>query len=369
LSRRESRIGTYACVFLLLLGFQIGVARYQAKEVAGFILDAHKRDDASAWTAYLTSTQKMERGRRTLLAAVQERREKRLARTIGYPPPSRDVTTRTTTQTSVATNAPVLLTPVGKTDVSWHLASPVLPSPESQLASTLLPEVGNETGFPAFERAVYPVSQVPDWGAMRTPEEWDRTFQQMTKQDMVPLPRYDISQLTVPMQSLTNPITAKTIPLITAKLVYSTHYYGAYDLDAGEFTGLHPGIDIKLALGTSVGCLAGGRVQTVAKDKNMGLYVIVEHRLPSGETLFSIYGHFDTVWVQEGDAVRPGQALGIVGMTGATTGPHVHLQVDRDDGVRPHQRYWPASLPGRAEADKRTINPIDFIGKYANSAE
>lgn len=358
------------CVFLLLLGFQIGVTRYQAKEVAGFILDAHKRDDASAWSAYLTSAQKMERGRRMLQSAVQERREKRLARTIGYPPPSRDTTAQTTkVPSSMATNAFELLTPVGKTDVSWHLASPLLPSLESPLASTLPPEGGSETGFPAFERAVYPVSQVPDWGAMRTPEEWDRTFRQMTEQDMVPLPRYDISQLTVPMQSLTNPITSKTIPLITAKLAYSTHYYGAYDLDAGEFTGLHPGIDIKLALGTSVGCLAGGRVQTVAKDKNVGLYVIVEHRLPSGETFFSIYGHFDTVWVQEGDAVRPGQALGIVGMTGATTGPHVHLQVDRDDGVRPHQRYFPASMSSRKEADKHTINPIDFIGKYANSTK
>ncbi|MDD5075008.1 MAG: M23 family metallopeptidase, partial [Candidatus Peribacteraceae bacterium] len=256
-----------------------------------------------------------------------------------------------------------------RTDVSLHFAPPFLPPSDSPLASAVASEDGRQSSFPAFERVVFPVSQVPDWGAMRTPGEWDRSFRQMSEQDMVPLPRYDITALTVPIQSLSNPITAKTIPLITAKLVYSTRYYGAYDIDAGEFTGMHPGIDLKLAFGTPVGVLAGGRVQTVAKDQNMGLHVIVEHRLANGETFFSIYGHFDTVWVQEGVDVRPGQTLGIVGMTGATTAPHVHLQVDRDDGIRPHRRFWPAAMPSREEADKYTINPIVFIEKYQNEAE
>ena len=100
----------------------------------------------------------------------------------------------------------------------------------------------------------------------------------------------------------------------------------------------------------------------------MGLHVIVEHRLPNGETFFSIYGHFDTVWVQEGDDVRPGQALGIVGMTGNTTAPHVHLQVDRDDGMRPHQRYWPIGMPSKEGAEMFTMNPIEFIEEYQNGA-
>ncbi|MDD5075007.1 MAG: hypothetical protein PHO54_03975, partial [Candidatus Peribacteraceae bacterium] len=96
MSRRESRLGTYASTLLLLLVFLIGIERYQAKEVAGFVLSSHTRDEASSWTAYLTSAQKIERNRQRLLNAVQERRANRLTlRESAYPPPARDASSGT----------------------------------------------------------------------------------------------------------------------------------------------------------------------------------------------------------------------------------------------------------------------------------
>ena len=220
-------------------------------------------------------------------------------------------------------------------------------------------------GFPPFIRTVNVVSKVPNWGAMRTPAEWNRTYDELTREDFVPLPAYRMSLLTVPMTSLTSPITDDTIPEITRKLVYSTRYFGAYDLDAGEFTADHPGVDIKLARGTPVGSIAGGRVASVSTNAALGLHVIIEHHI-DGQAYYSIYGHFDSVSVSAGQTVVPGQTIGKVGMTGNTSAPHVHLQIDRGQaGDTAHVPYYPPSLPSPAEAALHVANPMVFIAAHA----
>lgn|GEM_PF-1407725 len=222
------------------------------------------------------------------------------------------------------------------------------------------------SGFPAFQTAVYPVSMTPNWGDMHSPSEWNRTYEEMTETDFVPVPHYDLSVLTTPLDSLIRPLRKENVPAVTTKLFYSTRYYSSYDLDAGEFTGAHAGLDLKLALGTPVGSVAGGRVHAVRTDDRLGLYVIVEHRAPDGETYYSVYGHLGDVSVQTGQAVNPGQTLGTVGMTGKTSGPHIHLQIDRGEaGEESHQPYATSATPSPEEADKYTINPADFIQRYA----
>lgn len=180
------------------------------------------------------------------------------------------------------------------------------------------------------------------------------------------VPAYQIAKLTVPMKDLTDPITPETIPEITRKLYYSTRYFGAYDLDAGEFTSIHPGVDLKLARGTPVGAIAGGRVHSVSTSENLGLHVIIEHHI-NGEAYYSIYGHFDSVSVSAGQTVVPGQIIGKVGMTGHTSAPHVHLQIDRGaPGEADHEPYLPSSIPSPAEASRHVVNPMVFIGAHGN---
>ena len=43
-----------------------------------------------------------------------------------------------------------------------------------------------------------------------------------------------------------------------------------------------------------------------------------------------IYCHLSEFQVSTGDAVAPGQVIGLVGATGLATGEHVHLQVNID---------------------------------------
>lgn len=201
---------------------------------------------------------------------------------------------------------------------------------------------------------------------METPQEWERPYGEMMDKDFVSLPRYDLAKLTTPMETLLKTRHASA-PDITAKLFYSTRYFGKYDLDAGEFSAVHPGLDMKLALGTPIGAIAGGRVHAVRKTGGLGLHVIIEHRI-GNETYYSIYGHFGAVSVTEGQNVHPGATVGHVGMTGNTTAPHLHLQVDRGQPSEvEHQPYWPSKLPSVGEAEKHTVNPIVFMQKHATA--
>lgn len=223
--------------------------------------------------------------------------------------------------------------------------------------------------FPAFGQAVHPVAQVPDWGAMTVPAEWNRHYGQMDADDFVQPPAYDLSMLTIPLRSLlTNRHDPGVIRSLTAKLYYSTRYFGAYDLDADEFSAVHPGIDLKLAEDTPVGAVAGGRVHDVRTDaRTLGLHVILEHRAPDGETYYSVYGHLGSASVRTGASVAAGQTVGLVGMTGNTTGPHLHLQIDRGEPDETHHEiYWPAALPSRSAVELHTINPMEFIRQYGN---
>lgn len=223
--------------------------------------------------------------------------------------------------------------------------------------------------FPAFGRAMHPVYRVPNWGAMTEPAEWNRTYKQLTDADFVRVPSYNMTELLKPMDELVKDrMSDASIKTLTAKLYYSTRHFGAYDLDAGEFSAIHPGIDLKLAEGTPVGAVAGGRVHDVRKDEDgLGLFVLIEHRAPDGQTYYSIYGHLGAASVKKGDTIEAGKMVGTVGMSGFTSGPHLHFQIDRGQADEAaHVIYWPVSMPSRATAERSTINPILFIRQYAD---
>ncbi len=236
-------------------------------------------------------------------------------------------------------------------------------SASSSSAITAKPD--GEAGFPAFERAVYPVGRVPNWGAMKTPAEWERDYGEMNRDEFVRLPMYDIDDLTTPMNSLLkHRDDPRSIRILTAKLFYSTRFFGSYDLDSGEFSGTHAGIDLKLPEGTPVGAIAGGRVSSVQRhESGLGLHVIIEHRL-GDQTFYSIYGHLSAIGVTEGQDVAPGAYIGAVGSTGRSTGDHLHLQVDLGVPGASHAVYNPKDTPTRTEAARHTINPFSFIESH-----
>lgn len=42
---------------------------------------------------------------------------------------------------------------------------------------------------------------------------------------------------------------------------------------------------------------------------------------------YTLYGHMKDVWVREGTVIKKGQAIGLMGTTGSSTGPHLHFEI------------------------------------------
>lgn len=101
------------------------------------------------------------------------------------------------------------------------------------------------------------------------------------------------------------------------------------------FHGRHPGVDIKSKRGTKILAAAAGKVIEVEqRSLGYGRKVVVEH---AGQ-IKTLYAHLDAVNVKTGDIVTKDTVLGTVGMTGWTTGPHLHFEVKNDSGyINPKQ--------------------------------
>lgn len=86
----------------------------------------------------------------------------------------------------------------------------------------------------------------------------------------------------------------------------------------------HPGVDIRAPKGTSVVAVASGVVIEVKYLKTgYGHHVRIAH----AGTVSSLYAHLDKVGVTAGQKVEKGQEIGTVGMTGWSTGPHLHFEL------------------------------------------
>ncbi len=89
----------------------------------------------------------------------------------------------------------------------------------------------------------------------------------------------------------------------------------------------HPGIDITAHLGAKIYPLKSGTVSLMSTTKwGYGRSVVIDH----GNGLQTRYAHMGKVFVQEGEKVTTEMAVGEVGLTGKTTGPHLHLEVLKD---------------------------------------
>lgn len=100
---------------------------------------------------------------------------------------------------------------------------------------------------------------------------------------------------------------------------------------------VHYGIDIDASQGAPVLAAGPGRVvfagfglQNGHNDPEdpYGKAVMIKHDFGyNSKVLYTVYGHMDRVDVIDGQRVETGTQLGIVGNTGATTGPHLHFEV------------------------------------------
>lgn len=125
------------------------------------------------------------------------------------------------------------------------------------------------------------------------------------------------------------PISANEVNWPLASYRYGGVFFGDF---------VHTGIDIQTDEGTPIVAAGSGTVvwadwgffsgSRLNKDDPYGQAVVIEHDFGyQGKPLYTIYAHMSQIDVTEGEWVRAGEQLGLVGDTGHTTGPHLHFEV------------------------------------------
>jgi murein DD-endopeptidase MepM/ murein hydrolase activator NlpD len=85
----------------------------------------------------------------------------------------------------------------------------------------------------------------------------------------------------------------------------------------------HAGLDIAVPTGTPVRAASDAVVRDVGDYYFLGKAVYLDH----GNGLLTMYCHLSDIGVAVGDTVKKGQTIGLSGMTGRATGPHLHWSV------------------------------------------
>jgi murein DD-endopeptidase MepM/ murein hydrolase activator NlpD len=107
-----------------------------------------------------------------------------------------------------------------------------------------------------------------------------------------------------------------------------TSQYGWRQLPGDLHRTFHWGIDIAADLGTPLRAVQDGTVTFAYEDllNGGGKMVDITTHLTIGKQVTK-YGHLHRILVKKGDIVSRGQVIGLVGSTGFSTGPHLHLEV------------------------------------------
>lgn len=110
-----------------------------------------------------------------------------------------------------------------------------------------------------------------------------------------------------------------------------------YILPVVQLTGIsqyyhagHPGIDFRAPLGTAVVAMDNGTVNSITEQKTgYGRHIYVS----SDDGKVSLYAHLGLIMVEVGDRINAGDKIAEIGLTGWTTGPHLHFEV-MENGVK-----------------------------------
>ena len=116
--------------------------------------------------------------------------------------------------------------------------------------------------------------------------------------------------------------------------------YGYQESEMGSSP--HTGVDIDAPLHTSILAAGDGKIVFTGYGLALGggntadpygLAVVIRHNFSfNGQSILTVYAHMEKITVKMGQWVKAGDQLGLVGITGNTSGPHVHFEIRLENG-------------------------------------
>lgn len=97
----------------------------------------------------------------------------------------------------------------------------------------------------------------------------------------------------------------------------------------------HSGVDIAASYGNGVYAYSSGKVVEARYNGSYGNNIVIDH----GNGLKTRYAHLSKISVKVGQRVETGQRIGLVGSSGASTGPHLHFEVIKNGQTKNPLNY------------------------------
>lgn len=177
----------------------------------------------------------------------------------------------------------------------------------------------------------------------------------MTPTDLANQLRDEAARSLASIRLIADSIEAMSVLPDSSLLVFPTNYRpikitGEFGDDRG--TWVHEGLDISLPVSTPVYAPHAGKVISAKFNTSYGNRVRIEWT-ENGERWWAWLAHLTRFFVGEGAIVEAGGLVGYSGSTGNSTGPHLHLSVQRESNT--------TLLRGIPEVLRGCVNPREFL--------
>lgn len=128
-------------------------------------------------------------------------------------------------------------------------------------------------------------------------------------------------QMTSPADLVKTDIVATEEAIMTTK---TTSRFPVVGRLSQRFSYYHPGIDIEQPFNSPINPFLHGVVfETGFHTGGYGNYVLIDHQ----NGYFSLYAHLNSIFAKKDDPVTQESVIGTVGLTGRTTGSHLHFEM------------------------------------------